>query len=391
MRRGKMFYISLLIINFFVIAVFERCSPVRSFMQWKNYAGENNFAYSQPAYDKEKKTIVIIADNMGTEIFDMLAPFYLFNATGKANVYIVAEKKYPIIVRKGLFILPQFSFTGFDSLNIKPDVIIMPNLSAMDAKHQNPVIIDWIKKHYSHSIKMLSVCDGSLTAAATGLYDGKPITTHASDLSSIKKQYIKPAWVSDTSVTNSDNLYSTAGVSNAVQGSLVVIKDLFGNEVMLDVLQKINYPYQLPKLQHESRAISFSDKINIGNKVFFKSNKRIGVLLQEGINEFELAAILDVYNRTFPKSIDSYSLHDAAVTSAYGLTILPTAQLSDNKLDEIHILNYNEADSRLFLQQNIVKYDTLNKKYIINDCLDRVKLQYSDKFHGVVMRLLDYN
>ena len=135
MQKRKLFYSTIII---FVISIwlFDACSPVRQFMTWKPYSGRNNFEYNCPSYDSSKKTIVIVADNEGTEIFDMLAPYYLFSVTGKANVYIVAEKQYPIIVRKGFFILPQFTFAQFDSSNIKPDGMVIPNLSAMDAKHQ---------------------------------------------------------------------------------------------------------------------------------------------------------------------------------------------------------------------------------------------------------------
>ena len=47
----------------------------------------------------------------------MLAPFYLFNLTKKANVYIVAMDKTPILIRKDLFVLPQITFKEADSLN----------------------------------------------------------------------------------------------------------------------------------------------------------------------------------------------------------------------------------------------------------------------------------
>ena len=60
---------------------------------------------------------------------------------------------------------------------------------------------------------MFAICDGSATAAATGLYDGKPITTHASDFASVKAHFDKPVWVQNVTVTKSGNLFSTAGVS----------------------------------------------------------------------------------------------------------------------------------------------------------------------------------
>src|SRR6476661_2685024 len=87
--------------------LFHACAPLKEFGRTPVYEGKNNFTYQLPTYDISKKTVVIVANNEGTELFDMMAPFYLFNATEKANVYIVAKNKYPIVVKKGFYLLPQ--------------------------------------------------------------------------------------------------------------------------------------------------------------------------------------------------------------------------------------------------------------------------------------------
>ncbi len=95
----------------------------------KVYKGSNHFAWSKAALDSTKKTVIIVAENDGTEMFDLMAPFYLFNATEQANVLVVSEKKAPILLVNSLFILPHYSFSEIDSLHIIPDVIVIPNLT----------------------------------------------------------------------------------------------------------------------------------------------------------------------------------------------------------------------------------------------------------------------
>ena len=116
-------------------------------MTTPTYQEANNFNYQFPFYDSLKKTVIIVANNDGTELFDMMAPYYLFNTTQKANVYIVAKNKFPIVVKKGFFVLPQLTFDEIDSLKIKPDVIVIPFLSVADSLHQDVVIVNWIKQH----------------------------------------------------------------------------------------------------------------------------------------------------------------------------------------------------------------------------------------------------
>jgi transcriptional regulator GlxA family with amidase domain len=66
--------------------------------------------------------------------------------------------------------------------------LIVPALSIRD-EHQDTLVIAWIKKHFTPETKMLTICDGASTGAATGFYDGKPITCHASDFEAVKKHF----------------------------------------------------------------------------------------------------------------------------------------------------------------------------------------------------------
>ena len=377
-----------------IIAAFNACAPLKEFGTTQTFQEPNNFEYNLAAYDSSKKTVIIVANNDGTELFDMMAPYYLFNATQKANVYIVAKNKFPIVVKKGFFILPQSTFNEIDSLKIKPDVIVVPFLSIADSIHQDAVIINWIKQHYTPNVKLLSICDGAATAAATGIFDGKPITAHASDYEGVKAHFSKPLWVQNKSVVNNGNLYSTAGVSNAVEGSLMVINELFGSQTMTKVIHDINYPYSSPKIEHQSNTFHFGDKVTIGKKIIFKKNKKVGVLLQDSINEFELAAVMDTYNRTFPKSIMSFSINNAPVKTKYGLTLIPSGKINSVKLDELHMLESSYFLNTELLRLNscdVVKYNNTEKQYIIDKCLQRIYDEHGKKFQTTVKLMLDYN
>ncbi|WP_170137838.1 DJ-1/PfpI family protein [Chitinophaga dinghuensis] len=394
MRNRKMTYCVLLMIGMIVMWLFHACAPVREFMHWKTFNGIASINGGRPAFNPAKKTVIIIADNEGTEIFDLMAPYYLFNATEKANVYIVARDKTPVILRKGLFLMPDFSFGEFDSMGIHPQVIVIPNLSAMDARHQNQEILGWIKKQYRDTTFVLSVCDGALTAAATGIYDGKPLTTHASDFAAISKQFNKPLWVNNIRVTQSGRLFSTAGVSNATDGALSIIDTLFGRPTMLRVSKMIHYALSADRNAHKSIAIDFGDKAAIGKKVLFGKNRQVGVLLQDGANELELAAVLDTYNRTFPKSLESISLTNQSIRTGYGLTLFPTASLDKFHPTELHVLCPDKLPStshHLFDPSILVKYEQQSSQYIIDVCLSRIRLQYGLRYTEVVKRLLDYN
>jgi hypothetical protein len=176
--------------------------------------------------------------------------------------------------------------------------------------------------------------------------------------------------------------------------SLVVIEKMFGTETMMKVKEEVNYPHARPKMEHQSQPIDFNNKLTIANKVLFGKNRRIGVLLQNGIGEFDLAGVIDTYNRTFPGEIESFLMRGSSIRSKFGLTILPTGSISTMKLDELHVINpsdFSQVAEKHFEKIEIVKYDRLEKVYIIDYCLKRIRNQYGPKFEHITKLLLDYN
>lgn len=391
-KRTVVTLVSLVVI---CLAVFSRAiHPAIEFTRWATWKGNPDLTYPMPGYDAAKKTVVIVADKDGTEIFDMLAPFYLFNSTGLANVYIVADTKEPVIVRKGLFALPQFSFRQLDSMAIDIDVIVVPNQSVQIGRQQKKTTLDFITKHFNGRNRILSVCDGSATVAATGIYDGQPLTTHSSDYAAIKKQYTRPEWVQGVRFTKHDNLYSTAGVANATEGSLAVIRDLFGETVMQRIQAAIHYPGIELRMDHRNDVVTGDAIFTAIKKGAFKSNEKIGVLLKDGVNEFDLAGTLDTYTRSFPASIETFSMEDQPVYSKFGLVLLPTGKISGNACTELHILssvNTSKTEETLFTKAKLIRYDAGKEQYIIDACLERIESLYGKDFAHTVRLTLDYN
>jgi transcriptional regulator GlxA family with amidase domain len=386
----KMLTLSVVVILAVSLVVYMRLQPFRELTSFVQYSGSQGFSHPVAPYERTRKTVVVMADTKLTEMFDMMAPFFLFNATEKANVYIVAEKKSPITMNKGPWVLPQFSFGEFDSLGMHADVIVLPFMNDAAGKEK----VDWIKKHYSDSTILLAICDGAVTAAATGLYDGKPLTAHASDFDDIKKGFPKPLWVQQCSYTQSGNLFSTAGVSNAVEGSLAVINKLFGRETMLEVLNRINYYEQDLSKEHKSIVIDASDKKTALVKMLFHKNRNIGILLQDNISELELAGIFDTYNRSLPGFVKAYKTNGSPVRSKYGLTLIPTADFQKSNIDEMHVVDpesLTTTDSSALKNIEVIAYRHADGKYIINKALERIQNQYGNKFQVLVKRALDYN
>lgn len=388
----KIFKISislLLVIAIVSILAYIKLQPLRAYKNDPHYSGATNFEWIYPKFNSTKKTVLIMADNNMTELFDFLSPYYLFNETGKANVYIAAQNKSPITTQNGPFVLPHFTYNEMDSLKIKPDVIVIPYMH----DPESPLKTSWIKKHYSDSVILLSICDGAWTAAASGIYDGVPLTSHATGHDKLKEKFSKPLWVQNIHFTQSGNLYSTAGVSNATNGSLAVIEKLFGHETMVRVSERVNYPASRLKLNHTSKEVDKLAMLTGLRKVLFNRNKKIAVLLQDGVNEIDLAAVFDIYSRTIPASIIGVNADDIPVTTKHGLIVLPKSKLIPGEIDELHVLRPGE-DTNIFLagfsNTEIINYQEAGE-YIVDICLNKIRKDYGSSFQNFVSLTLDYN
>jgi len=163
---------------------------------------------------------------------------------------------------------------------------------------------------------------------------------------------------------------------------------------MQRVAANIYYPHADIKTEHQSIAVSGSTKTTILKKVMFKKNKDVGVLLQDGMSEFDLAGVLDTYNRSFPSSCNTYSSSGKTVTTKYGLTLIPTGDAHKNNVDELHVLmpeTFSKNDEAFFKKAQYIKYDHQQEQYIIDVCLKRIAQQYGSSFENVTKLLLDYN
>jgi hypothetical protein len=163
---------------------------------------------------------------------------------------------------------------------------------------------------------------------------------------------------------------------------------------MHTVLHEAAYPHADIKVEHQSLAVGTGAIIKIASKMLFKKNYRVGVMLTDSLNEFELASVLDTYMRTFPKSINSFSVDGRNITSMYGLTLYPTGDLNADRVNEVHVLDpksFTTPEQNLFNNASIIKYNRNPKRYPIEICLERIAALYGTNFKNCVKLTLDYN
>jgi hypothetical protein len=179
-----------------------------------------------------------------------------------------------------------------------------------------------------------------------------------------------------------------------VDGSLLVIGELFGQETSQMVSAKINYPHGETSLAHQSIALDGGNKFAVLRKVFFKRNRKIGVLLENGMDEFAMTSILETYSRTFPASFETVIWDGSTIQTKYGLSLISASKNPVKGLDELHVIMpeaFSKEKEAFFKDSKIVRYDNLQKQYLVDVYLKRIGEQYGPSFEKFVKVSLDYN
>ena len=87
----------------------------------------------------------------------------------------------------------------------------------------------------------LTVCTGSAILAKTGLLDNREATTNKKAFDWVCSQRKEVIWQKKARWTNSDNYYTSSGVSAGIDMALGFINDLYGKNLAVKIAEDIEY------------------------------------------------------------------------------------------------------------------------------------------------------
>lgn len=126
------------------------------------------------------RTIGLLAyDDM--QALDLTGPLDVF---GAANALAAGNPPYELHVtglqtgavraENGLMVLPACTIEDAPPL----DTLVIPGGAGSRAGDPDPRLLDWLRRQANTTRRVVSVCTGAYMLAATGLLDGRRVTTH---------------------------------------------------------------------------------------------------------------------------------------------------------------------------------------------------------------------
>ena len=115
------------------------------------------------------------------------------------------------------------------------DVPLGAPSSPQNDAEQMAEIIDWLRQSVRSGVKLVSICSGALVAAAAGLLDGRPCTTHHALIEELRRVAPRARVLDDRLFVDDDERLTSAGITTGVDLMLHLIAQEAGPAVALAV------------------------------------------------------------------------------------------------------------------------------------------------------------
>lgn len=279
----------------------------------------------QARFGRSRPVIAVIGENAGTELTDYVIPYGVLARSGVADTIAVAMRAEPMTMRPALRIQPQASIDDFDArFPDGADYVIVPAV----VKHQDPALLAWISDQGAKGGSIVSICDGALVVANSGLMKGHRATAHWATQKLREKTYPDTDWLKNVRYVADGKIISSAGISAAMPISIALVEAIAGYDRAAALAAELGVSDWSPA--HNSDK--FRPRLGVNLWAYAKTavinphvhrTLAIGVPVAAGVDEIALAFTADAYSRTGRSHAYALSASDLPLQTQNGLTVLP--------------------------------------------------------------------
>ncbi|WP_454884875.1 DJ-1/PfpI family protein [Sphingomonas oryzagri] len=291
---------------------------------------DEHIATYRPRFERTRPVIAVIGENSGTELTDYVVPYGILRQADVGDVLAIAIDAAPMTMRPALRVQPQASAAQFDARYPDgADYVVVPAV----VHQQDPALLAWIKSQAAKGATLVSICDGALVLANSGLMNGHRATAHWATASYRKAHYPQVHWLDDRRYVADGRIVSSAGISAAVPTSLALIEAIAGRARAAAVATEIGASDWSPA--HDSRPFHPRPGSNL---IAFATTQYLNGLLHRpqqltipignDVDEVALALTADAYSRTGRAQAYALSSDGGPVETRHGLTVLPDPSTS---------------------------------------------------------------
>ena len=276
-------------------------------------------------FGRTRPVIAIVGENSGTEVTDFLIPYGVLKQSNAADVLAISTQASPLTLRPALTIQPDATVTVFDQRYPDgADYVIVPAVNKIAA----PTLIAWITAQAAKGATIVSICDGALVVANTGLMDGHKATAHWATRNYRRKHYPKVVWQKNVRYVVDGKIVSSAGISASMPTALALVEAIAGHEAAAIEAKALGVTDW--STQHNSEVFEPRLGVNLFPLIavnftngWFHKPEAVGISVDQETDEIALAFTADAWSRTGMSRAYIISANQAPIRTKHGLTVLP--------------------------------------------------------------------
>jgi len=288
------------------------------------HAIEEHIAPYRARFGRKRPVIAIVGVNSGTELTDYVIPYGVLRQADVAEVVAVSTAAGPMTMRPALRVQAEATIDDFDAhYPDGADYVVVPAV----VQREDPALLGWVRAQASKGGTLVSICDGALVLAASGLLDGHRATAHWATDGYRRKTYPQVRWVEDRRYVADGKVVSSAGISAAIPTSLALVDAVAGHERAAEIAAEIGAQDWSPV--HDSR--SFHPRLGRNLSAFaatqylngwFHYPQTIGIPVSAGTDEIALALAADAYTRSGRARVFAVGPAGSSIEARHGLVVL---------------------------------------------------------------------
>ncbi|WP_374584271.1 DJ-1/PfpI family protein [Pseudoduganella sp.] len=278
----------------------------------------------QPRPGHERPLVAVLGDGVSTEITDFLLPYGVLQRAAAAQVLAVATEGNTITMNTGLRVQADLDAAAFDQRFPEgADYVIVPAMR----RAQHAPTLAWLQAQAGKGATIVSICDGALVLAHSGLLKGRRATAHWATHDYRKENFRDTEWLSNVRYVADGKVVSSAGISAAMPLSLALVEAIAGRDKAAAVAAGVGVQDWSSKHDSGSYAPQFGRNLNVWlthyTDRWFYTVQPVGLPLAAGFDEIALAYTSDAYTRTHRSQVLAVADSAAPLASRHGLKVLP--------------------------------------------------------------------
>jgi putative intracellular protease/amidase len=278
----------------------------------------------QPRFGRTRPLIAVVGENGGTELTDFVIPYGVLSRSGAADVVSVATQPGILRLRPAVQIQPDLTMDEFDRRHPEgADYVIVPAIDKSD----DAKLLAWTTSQAQKGATTVSICDGALAVAKTGLMRGHRATGHWATESLRREKFPETTWETNVRYVADGKIVSSAGVSASIPISFALVEAIAGHERAAELARQMGVSEW--GTQHDSDSFHFGLRsyAMYGAAIvsgWLGGSEKIGIPVSSATDEIALALTADVYSRTYRRlKVWTVAASAEPVRTLGGLTLVP--------------------------------------------------------------------